>query len=155
MSDEVKLYIWDTNGYKLIFMHQDDDQSVQQKPYDPNDPATHVAVPSCYCGNQGTCYSCLLAKSANNTNQGWHTYAPTTVYNPNAAPSGNWTRFRIADPLSYPSVNQDDDYELDDGVVRCCGEEAKWVNNGIGFRYWYCSTCKDEVDHPDNDPKKP
>lgn len=36
--------------------------------------------------------------------------------------------------------------------VSCCGQEAKWVNNGIGFRYWLCKVCWKEVEHSDNDP---
>lgn len=28
---------------------------------------------------------------------------------------------------------------------RCCGAEARWVNNGPNLQYWFCGECKNEV----------
>jgi hypothetical protein len=128
-------------------MHQDDDQSVQQKPYDPNDPATHVATPDPNASPNYVVNNPGMITARN----GWVNYVPTGIYQGNITIPSGYGIHGYDDDIE----DDEDDYELDDGVVRCCGNEAKWVNNGIGFRYWYCSTCKDEVDHPDNDPKKP
>jgi hypothetical protein len=49
--------------------------------------------------------------------------------------------------LSYPG-------SLDDSQPLHCGTEAKWVDNGVGFRYFYCTVCKCEVEHYKNDPRK-
>lgn len=31
----------------------------------------------------------------------------------------------------------------------CCGQEARFVNNGRSLQYFYCEECKKEVEHPD------
>lgn len=27
----------------------------------------------------------------------------------------------------------------------CCGQEARYINNGFNLQYWYCDECKKEV----------
>lgn len=111
------------------------------KPYDPNDPTTHVATPANSKPVVNPIYAPINWVNVSNSN-----------YNPSI---GSYVF-----PTGYGNIlsDEDDDFEpiddVDTGVVRCCGEEAKWVNNGVGFRYYYCTKCKCEVDHPDNDPIK-
>ncbi len=32
--------------------------------------------------------------------------------------------------------------------MRCCGQEAKWVEQSVNLKYWYCTECKQEVTLP-------
>lgn len=135
-------------------------------PIDPNDPSTHVASPPpnmCQCANPSNCPTCLSymvnlppgscacspagpckmhyqAKLSANINSAIISPANGWIYH-GATGTGIWnepTPIVLEDPNAPP---------------KHCNSEAKWVNNGIGFRYFLCSVCKEEVDHHKNDPK--
>lgn len=50
----------------------------------------------------------------------------------------NWDVPRDLFPEGLP-------YETKDGDDHSCGDKIRWVDNGIGFRYFYCRTCKVEI----------
>lgn len=141
------------------------------KPYDPNDPSTWVAIsPSCYCDPNspnycGWCMAnvkkpCGCAPGSYCTYCGQIQKASPPIPAPYQIPTGNYTI--SGTHITSTGVGT---FVLPSGIIfnpdmlvsksatpMCCGETARWVNNGIGFRYYFCDQCKDEVEHFENDP---
>lgn len=70
---------------------------------------------------------------------------------PSVAATGGWISHFGLDPNNLDNY-EEVKLEPYDPTPKHCGEKAKWVNQGVGFRYWLCQVCKEEVEHSDNDP---
>jgi len=100
--------------------------------YDANDPSTWTAVPNPSDPAVAPADPAIIWKALDGSifSSGTGAYDPPWL----TSPEGATKTEEPAIPLH-------------------CGQEAKWVNNGVGFRYFFCSQCKEEVNHSKNDSK--